>query len=449
MNSELTTWLDYSKLQLAAEAFLDKVTPVNPLLKVLQDGNKHASKFTPTEAAAFQKRYEVIAHKPNTGTGFSGTLFWDKFEHKYTLSFRSTEFVEDVLADSVGTNEGISSYGWAFGQIADMEDWWKELNERPDFAGKPVTVTGYSLGGHLATAFAQLRAEAGELSRIQRIYTFNGAGTGGIKEGRTLTEVMALFRTVWDTGAMPEAMNNLIDIILLRSKAQRNLDNLRAEKSTITNYVSGLPGSEPLQPRLGEFDNYNLHLAMAVAGEWTTGALGHSINGGTLDASLFDPDKAPTGGMQFNGLMTELLGAGISVVAVAGLRHTNDRTQIEIEDQPLVRGNPNRGMPTLTTGVRLTNEYAKNDLGDTHSLVLIIDSLAVMDVLARLDQNPARIDNAFATQLIRSASWRIRDFEVGGQGHAEGDPLEILVDALHRLFLRDSHHPCLPGLEIL
>lgn len=108
MNSELTTWLEYSKLQLASEAFLDLyMSGLQPLAKTLTDGNKHSSRFTPTEAATFATRSEVIAHQPNTGTGFSGTLFWNKLEHKYTLCFRSTEFVEDVLADSVGTTKAL------------------------------------------------------------------------------------------------------------------------------------------------------------------------------------------------------------------------------------------------------------------------------------------------------------------------------------------------------
>jgi len=227
MNSELTTWLEYSKLQLASEAFLinrdtgEEQFSGNLLLSALKTGNDHSSKFTPTEAADFAARYEVVAHQANTGTGFSVTLFKDNAGN-YTLSFRSTEFVEDVLRDSIGTNEGISEYGWAFGQIADMEDWWAGLQQTvPGLSGEQVTVTGYSLGGHLATAFAQLRAEAGELSRIKHIYTFNGAGTGGIVEGHSLTQVLALFKTVRDTGAMPESLNNLIDIVLLRSEAQR------------------------------------------------------------------------------------------------------------------------------------------------------------------------------------------------------------------------------------
>ncbi len=438
MNSELTTWLEYAKLQLASEAFIThRVTGLQrfsgPALQTaLIEGNDHASRFTPTEAAAFTNRYEVVAHEANTGTGFSGTLFWDTEKLEYTLSFRSTEFVEDALADSVGTNEGIAEYGWAFGQIADMEDWWAQLNQDiPGLAGKQVTVTGYSLGGHLATAFAQLRAEAGELARINHIYTFNGAGTGGILPGHSLTEVMALFRSVRDTGELPGWLNNLGDIATLRSQAQSRLDDILGEKNTITGYVSGLPGGEPLQPRLGDFADLGLHFAMAVAGEWTTGATQESIDPDTLQA-VFDPQQAITGGMQFNGLMTELLGSGISAVAVTGLRHSDSRTQIKIEDQPMLRGTPTRATPPE---IRLTDRYALNDIADTHSLVLIIDSLAVLDTLARLDQNPARIDNDFATALIEAASGRVRDTLLGDQGQAEGDPLENLVDALHRLFV--------------
>jgi hypothetical protein len=65
MNSELTTWLEYSKLQLASEAFLiDRDTGValfsgQALQTALTKGNDHSSKFTPTEAGA------VIGDRPH------------------------------------------------------------------------------------------------------------------------------------------------------------------------------------------------------------------------------------------------------------------------------------------------------------------------------------------------------------------------------------------------
>ena len=69
----------------------------------------------------------------------------------------------------------IKEHGWAFGQIADMEAWYKNLKvDGIPLSEKQFTVTGYSLGGHLATAFNILHPEA------KATYTFNGAGVGDV-----------------------------------------------------------------------------------------------------------------------------------------------------------------------------------------------------------------------------------------------------------------------------
>jgi len=146
--SELSTWLKYASMQMASEAFLDRyLSDSMSLQQALTMGNDHSSKFTATLAGQFASKYEIIDHIPNTETGFSATLMQDTATNEYTISFRSTEFVDDVLADSVGTNEGIAEHGWAFGQIVDMEDWWARVKDLIP-AGEPVTVTGYSLLAH-------------------------------------------------------------------------------------------------------------------------------------------------------------------------------------------------------------------------------------------------------------------------------------------------------------
>lgn len=121
-------------------------------------GNWHSSKFSKTLADEFVKRWKVVRHIGNTGTGFSGTLFEAIADNpaagikkgQQVLSFRSTEFVDDAVRDSRVTNElEIKEKGFAFGQISDMKEWIDEL--RKDGAMKDhITVTGYSLGGHLA-----------------------------------------------------------------------------------------------------------------------------------------------------------------------------------------------------------------------------------------------------------------------------------------------------------
>ncbi|KAB2924789.1 MAG: hypothetical protein F9K30_08730 [Dechloromonas sp.] len=146
--NQIASYLTYANLQMAAEALYGyELTSSNPVAltkpvldaAVLIKGNDHASKFPEALADRFVNEWEILAHQPNTSSGFSGTLFRYKGENDPTrgltfgdlvLSFRSTEFIDDALRDSVGTNESIGTTGgWAFGQIADMEAWYAELSK--------------------------------------------------------------------------------------------------------------------------------------------------------------------------------------------------------------------------------------------------------------------------------------------------------------------------------
>lgn len=75
-------YLKYANLQMAAEAFLvdglGKPLKDQPYIDALIVGNKHASKFTETQAKEFAdptKGWTVLNQIANTGSGFSGTLF--------------------------------------------------------------------------------------------------------------------------------------------------------------------------------------------------------------------------------------------------------------------------------------------------------------------------------------------------------------------------------------
>jgi hypothetical protein len=193
--------LKFANLQMAAEALYDydaNVTGVtlSPgakydgviLDRFLVSGNRHASKFTSTEAAKFAEQWTVVEHISNTTTGFSGTLLKalknDPSQYikagDLVLSFRSTEFLDDHARDNTATNVlEIKEKGFAFGQLSDMEDWYQSLQQRGKITG-PLSVTGYSLGGHLATAFNLLHQN--ELNGGQ-VVLFNGAGIGKIGTG--------------------------------------------------------------------------------------------------------------------------------------------------------------------------------------------------------------------------------------------------------------------------
>ena len=192
----IADYLKYANLQMAAEAFLvvekgtstiiATGTPKENLIVALIQGNDRASRFTQSEAQKFEADWEVVAQIPNTQTGFSGTLFRCKVtdpsrglvEGEYVISFRSTEFVDDAVRDSAATNTlEIHDTGWAWGQIADMEAWYKKLKGDGLLpAGAVLNVTGYSLGGHLATAFNILRHEQREAAEIGNVIMNSNRG---------------------------------------------------------------------------------------------------------------------------------------------------------------------------------------------------------------------------------------------------------------------------------
>ncbi|WP_199740104.1 hypothetical protein [Acidovorax sp. FJL06] len=192
----ISEYLNYAHLQIAAEAFIrDEVNGQladgqDRYIAALVRGNDHSSRFVESQAKTFADEWEVLDQTANTKTGFSGTLFRNRDANETVLSFRSTEFIDDAARDNKATNElEIKETGFAWGQIADMQDWYAELKDDATKlgAGQAFSVTGYSLGGHLATVFNLLNAGA-----AQRVVTFNGAGVGLVKDG-TLQDALNEF----------------------------------------------------------------------------------------------------------------------------------------------------------------------------------------------------------------------------------------------------------------
>lgn len=186
---------------MAAEAFIaDRVTGSlsgsgGELISVLKVGNDRNSVFAEVQAKQFAAHWAALDQIKNTGTGFSGTLFVCIADDVATgakmgekvISLRSTEFVDDAVRDSVATNTmEIQETGWAWGQIADMEAWYAKLKKDGKLS-TPFAVTGYSLGGHLATAFNMLHG-----GDAKEVVTFNGAGVGKIVQG-DLTSALKQF----------------------------------------------------------------------------------------------------------------------------------------------------------------------------------------------------------------------------------------------------------------
>ncbi|MBI3093245.1 MAG: hypothetical protein HYY97_00060 [Rhodocyclales bacterium] len=494
----ITDYLKYSNLQMAAEAFLanNDGTIKLDIKQALIDGNLHASVFTATQATEFAAQWQVVAQKSNTGTGFSGTLFRCKLtdpakglvEGQLVLSFRSTEFIDDAVRDSAATNTlEIGNTGFAWGQIADMEAWYAELKaDATKLGGKAFSVTGYSLGGHLATAFNLLHPGA-----AQQVVTFNGAGVGLVKQG-SLVDAMNYFRDLlanpaliktrldltlpdlasfydtlrtnlanktWSAAQARDALNNLSLTNLTESqlalfaaekapltKALNDIINLQAEALRIVPLTAGGSGSDanaspkavPAAEILAQTLDYRLAVDLAARNTEAATLIGGVARGLTGKEYL-----AGRASNQWDLVGKETTTPAWSAVANS-LWHYGTDVPVFIEDQPIVRGSIVSGIVAASLDYGdvklLVDKYNQNNFADTHSLVLIVDSLNVQNTLLQLLPEAQRSEAAATLNtLLNNASWRTAqngDLITGNsQGQAEGDVLENIVNALADLFL--------------
>ncbi len=489
----IAEYLKYANLQMAAEAFIrDEITGIlakdaDEVKARLIAGNNHASRFTETEATKFVGEWRVLDQRANTKTGFSGTLFINTKTDELVLSFRSTEFIDDAIRDSAATNSlEVFDTGWAWGQMADMEAWYKELTSTNPQTGTPgallgktYSVTGYSLGGHLATAFNLLRREEAASGQSQatlkEVVTFNGAGVGEVKSG-TLAGALTNFQRLRNSS---DAIKTALGIVTPEladffQRLQTNLKNgswtaMQAKGELAAISTAGANSDEAIRAGL-EAEKVPLYKALAdiitlqnerarIAG-FTAGGDGRDaasspkpvppgdILAETLDYRLavyFASQQtnsvlsifSKTTGSPALSNQTDLVGMETtqypwSAVANSGV-HYGTHATLFIEDQPLVRGDFLQNVVMGLPGINLLhNRYALNNFSDSHSLTLIVDSLNVQNLLQTLapQVTQAQIEDVFKLASNLSAS-----FSIGTQGNSEGDALENVVNALGRLFM--------------
>jgi hypothetical protein len=478
MSNQITNFLNYANIQMAAEAiyptgFTAGVIPNQTLI----DGNNRSSKFTPTQATEFVGKYTVLAHQANTTTGFSGTLFKDA-TGDLVLSFRSTEFADDAARDNQATNGmEIRPFGWAFGQIDDMKKWVDGLYANSTIpTGASLSVTGYSLGGHLAAAFNLLYPASASAT-----YTFNGAGVGKLNAGKSLSQVIAEFDARRALGANADLFtasaavsadysrikdlfkgtsNNLtlsdidtersyldqklalyatgdqdvrFQYQLLKTAVQRVRD-VAAEALRIVEGVpsgTGVTGSEAKKVTLGTIAATALDYQLAV------------LTAGTRTQSYGDVDALA----KANGTLSrttanwtnffDIYGDTSPSMVANSQGHLGVSTPVWIEDQPTLRGSVYQAIwsaSSYATGVKLlTSGFNYNDFGDTHSLVLLVDSLSVQNLLSQL--KPTTTDAALKGILKSGSNAKAdtgftTDVGANNQGLADGDTLENIVNAL-------------------
>lgn len=422
INKEIQTYFEMASLQIAAEAFLIDTNSTLDLKALLETGNMANSKLPSAQIASFyvgvpgsDSRFELVAYQDlslrtpeptgmETGleSGFSASLFYDNEKEEYTISFRSTEFAENIRdAGDIETNVEIAEFGWAFSQLHSMDAFWKYLTAgtplvtgglnvpvssaleqfRTDIAnGGLVNVTGYSLGANLATAFTEINAAS-----VARTYLFNGAGTGETVSSIGLGPVWALYDFVFNDPAA-ELPNPLLD-------PAPNVLGVLAADSRAPGQLS-FDSSIALNPR-----------------HWIAlEAIRGSVIGSLFAGPVFNQQTTPfRKESDFSSLITDIWAddttdpsALENGVAASGIRHGR-ATPIWYEEQSVI------------------SLFGDSwfDFGDGHSIALLHDSLAVMSMFEKLDPT-------VKTDLLGEI------FDVAA--HQEHKSLEFAVNGLARVF---------------
>jgi Ca2+-binding RTX toxin-like protein len=459
--------------------------------------------------------FDIIDHLPNQSSGFSATLLKNKSSGEYTLAFRSTEFRDianggDAERDaSRGADGDIAFNGLALAQLSSMEKYWaslvdgtRALGATPDNAlardttfvrslelsafrahvtetGGLVNVSGYSLGGHLASMFAAFHGE-----RVHSMYLFNSAGVGRIREGFPLTtyrDALAKYDDLMRPGNEDAAIRAAVDwaaratLFSDASAGQRARILLELETRPIflskpvgdalrrsiliappllplTAVVGSLAtlAREQVAAGLGRASdnvevrsNSALHfLAAAVASEGIDGAYvqtfgrlaGHSYPS-LKELGLIDPriqvhqisGRTAAGASSLATFADMARATDWNLVADSAVRVVPDAElqYTYIESQPAITGLP-------------FNDATQADFGTTHSITLIVDSLAVTRMLQKAHPE---LTQAEAELVMRAASnLRSQIYEVAPPSAlAEHDTLERVVDAVGRtLFGRQT-----------
>jgi len=345
-------------------------------------------------------------------TGFSATLIRFRDENgaltnEYTLAIRSTEFRSwseggDGERDTYQADVlGVAALGFALAQMDAMEKYFQWLldNELLPF-GATLNVTGYSLGGHLATVFTEMHKDDPNLGAFGNTVTFNGAGRGS-----------------WDAlqGDLYDVVEYFHKVLNDPTGANLSLTDVASDTSLIQ-WLESLGGLDALQAN-----------AISVAGQDFSEL---SIYGDprylwAVVATRVKYDLAPQlpsteHGTTADNLISQIFGLETisNLNVTANSQNNGPEVAVVIEDQPAWQGGLSGGLA------------GSGDFGTGHSIVLIADSLALQRAIYGLD--PGWILDDLKTvmpALSRKLPVGISLTDLSAAGY-EDDPLENLLDSL-------------------
>ncbi len=479
MSNIIRTYYDYVLAQMAADSYLDNLLEPDfdfkdedKLAVRLRDGANHysiigqlrkegplsATQMTPVMINDFISTWEVIDHLPNTSSGFSATVLKNKLTGEYTLSFRSTESKDagnggDVERDSsAGANGQITDLGFAWGQLRDMENYYQDLISAALNAGsvedaqalanyladpaKRITVTGYSLGSHMAQLFTMMYDDD-----IEHTYTFNGAGFGKIDGvstvegyGSAVLERIQLLDAIIKGQLGPATLLDEVTYNEFAEILSKNVvDIFLISKSFLLNIIIDEHNNGDFSSNI--FDDPLFKFAINALPDDTTGAQTVAILELLPGSSEVTRDQITP----FEKI-TNLFGHAIptenrlfgEVVSGSG-QIFGDFSPVFIEDQPVFDVDFFSNVSKILLGPNNRDALLRS-FGPTHSITLIADSLAVIDLFKTIDPRLTLQDINVIFSVINNA----RVNNIPGFRQSEGNTLEIALDSLGEIFFADQ-----------
>ncbi len=441
MATAIHIWLNFALQQMAAEAYLDQfLSGPRSLVEVLTNGNNNenvlpvdqftgATRFVDLAgvssatlitggAQSFASRYLIVDHHANDATGFSATLMREIGTNNFTLSFRSTEYKNQVQGGDyerdganglslTGADGEILTGGFALGQLAAMEQYYQTTVKSLLPAGAVLNVTGYSLGAHLATVFTELHGlETNTPFSFGHTYTFNGPGRGSFNV--TLPDEAA------EAQRMQQMIHKLTQVLL--------------------DPDAGLPTPRPPEDQLsfGYIFAKNAQQADPTFNPFAAGSTASVYNDarylwakevvsaqfGPLSRALSDIPRTDGAFSLISQIVGHATHGDTEYVANSG-NHAAD-ARVFIEDQPNFDG--------------FGSFFGANgDFGTTHSITLIVDSLALQELFQTIA--PTLQQTEIESMLWASSNELATGTTIGTSGTAEAKPLEHALDALRGIFL--------------
>lgn len=133
--------------------------------------------FGELQARNFSQRYEVKFHQPNTLSGFSATLFYDKEKDKFVIGFRGTEVtkINDLVQDFILSLNGNL-------QSSSLLEFLEQVNKIIKNENKSIIFVGHSLGGYLAQMaliYCDIKYKDKLSFSPNEVYTFNAPSVYG------------------------------------------------------------------------------------------------------------------------------------------------------------------------------------------------------------------------------------------------------------------------------